>query len=483
MKFVFKYGLIGSIVLNTFLGMTQKQMSLDTLKRRLLNPYHDTIRIKILYTMALQLQFTDIDSAMNCVYRSILLSEKNEYNEGKSQAFNFIGTHKKKFGQFDSAIYYLNKSLMICEESNKKGDIAINLDGLGMVYYDKGNYSKALEFLFKALKINQEIGNKKGEAISLGNIGIVHQMNHEYALSLEYGNKAIAIDKELKNNESVSRHLMNIGNAYFRIGDILRNKGMKKEADESYNKALESIYVSNELIKKLNNKSALSKNTCVIGNIYYSRGDTVKALQYYLEALKLEEAERSLDGISRNLCNIGWVYYELKKYKLAEDFTKRAIVYADSISAKELLYNLYENLSLIYEDSGNYTLALYNYKEFIKRRDSIYNIDNSRRSTQAEMNFKFEQKEILVQQENARQKIIRNVFIGGFVLMFILAIVVLNGYRVKRRTNKYISIQKEMMDIKNKEITDSIQYAKRIQHSLLPTEKYIERNLNKLNKD
>ncbi len=42
-----------------------------------------------------------------------------------------------------------------------------------------------------------------------------------------------------------------------------------------------------------------------------------------------------------------------------------------------------------------------------------------------------------------------------------------------------IERKKELVEKKNKEILDSIQYAKRIQQALLPSEKYIERNLKK----
>lgn len=44
-----------------------------------------------------------------------------------------------------------------------------------------------------------------------------------------------------------------------------------------------------------------------------------------------------------------------------------------------------------------------------------------------------------------------------------------------------IERKKELVEKKNKEILDSIQYAKRIQQALLPSEKYIERNLRKGN--
>lgn len=45
-----------------------------------------------------------------------------------------------------------------------------------------------------------------------------------------------------------------------------------------------------------------------------------------------------------------------------------------------------------------------------------------------------------------------------------------------------IEIQHEALDEKQKEIISSIRYAKRIQNSLLPTEKYIEQTINRLKK-
>lgn len=46
---------------------------------------------------------------------------------------------------------------------------------------------------------------------------------------------------------------------------------------------------------------------------------------------------------------------------------------------------------------------------------------------------------------------------------------------------KKISAQKDLIEDKQKEIIDSIHYAKRIQDSLLPTERYISKELTRLN--
>lgn len=49
-----------------------------------------------------------------------------------------------------------------------------------------------------------------------------------------------------------------------------------------------------------------------------------------------------------------------------------------------------------------------------------------------------------------------------------------------REAKEKIMLQKQMIETKNKDITDSIVYAKRIQQSLLPTDIYIEKNIERL---
>jgi hypothetical protein len=64
---------------------------------------------------------------------------------------------------------------------------------------------------------------------------------------------------------------------------------------------------------------------------------------------------------------------------------------------------------------------------------------------------------------------------GGLFLLLIFGAIMYNRFRITQK-------QKEIIELKQKEVVDSITYAKRIQTSLLPTEKYIERNLKRLKK-
>ncbi len=74
-------------------------------------------------------------------------------------------------------------------------------------------------------------------------------------------------------------------------------------------------------------------------------------------------------------------------------------------------------------------------------------------------------------------------YIIGIVSTFVLTSIIIVQFKITNQ--KYESIieeQKLIVEIKNKDITDSIKYAKRIQTSLLPTEKYIERILSRKDK-
>ncbi len=77
----------------------------------------------------------------------------------------------------------------------------------------------------------------------------------------------------------------------------------------------------------------------------------------------------------------------------------------------------------------------------------------------------------------------------GPMLFLAVIPILLNAYlisefvKAKQKAEKQISEQKQVLEEKQKEILDSIRYAKRIQNALLPHEKYVERKLDELNKN
>jgi di/tricarboxylate transporter len=93
---------------------------------------------------------------------------------------------------------------------------------------------------------------------------------------------------------------------------------------------------------------------------------------------------------------------------------------------------------------------------------------------------KFE--EVKHQHEISKQKTFTYGGIIGFLVMIVVAGISYNAFRNKKKANLEIQHQKELVEEKQKEILDSITYARRIQRSLLTPEKYFERKLNELNR-
>jgi hypothetical protein len=72
-----------------------------------------------------------------------------------------------------------------------------------------------------------------------------------------------------------------------------------------------------------------------------------------------------------------------------------------------------------------------------------------------------------------------------FVLVpfFLCVYIIYEFVKTRAEAERDIQLQKQLLENKNKEITNSITYARRIQQSLLPTEKYIDKNLDRLQKN
>ena len=210
-------------------------------------------------------------------------------------------------------------------------------------------------------------------------------------------------------------------------------------------------------------------------------------------SLKIDEDLGKKSETAADLCNIGTFYITLKRYKEAEDYLMKAMKLAEDLGIVAYTKEIEEALSLLYSKTNRFDLALEHYKRSIIARDKITNEENIKKQTQTEMQFEFDKKEAItkaeqekknvVQQEEKRKQRIILFSVSVFLLLTVLfAWFIYKGYRQKKKANVEISLQKQIIEEKQKDILDSIHYARRIQRSLLPTESYINKNINRLNR-
>ncbi len=401
-------------------------------------------------------------------------------------------------GDFPAALEYYEKARKIDKELENKNGVARHLSNMGLVYKNQGDFPKALEYYFRALKIGEETGEKKSQGSALGSIGIVYAQQGEHKKAESYYLKALAIYKEIGSKPGMSTQLGHIGIVNMLEGDSALEKNNAEAAKKFYATALEYYAQAMAIDKELNNMYGYASNLGNVGMVYKQMGDFTNAAKNEEEALAIfvKMGVKESEAVSRG--NLGLLYTKMKKYPKAEKLIRESIVLATELGDKNQLKFGHQYLYELYKQTGRPVPALEHYQLFIAYRDSVFSEENTRASIQQEIKFGYEKKAAADSVRTAEEKKVINAQLkqeqtqryalyGGLSLVALFAAFMVNRFRITRKQKRIIEEQKreveeqkQVVEEKQKEILDSIHYAKRIQTALIPSEKYIERNLKEL---
>ncbi len=391
-------------------------------------------------------------------------------------------------GDYEKAISYASKGITLAQNLNFKKGLSMCYTEIGIIYESQSNYPKALECHTKALKINEELGNKKGISISFDNIGMIYHNQSNYPKALEYYTKSLKIDEEFGNKKGISKCYNNIGIIY--------------DEQKNYTKALEYYTKSLKIDKVLGEKYGMSKCYNNFGGIYYAQSNYSKALEYYTKALKIDEELGDKKGIAVVLLNLSQLNNELKKYSFAKKQTEQVISISKEIGEIENMRLAYEELAKAEEGLGNFKAAYLNHKKFKELTDSIFNKENSEQLSDIKTNYEVEKKEAQLKAKAESQELINNEqkkrqqFIIYAVAGILLVVIIFSALLYKRfrltnkqkqiielkeketqQQNEIIKVQKLLVEEKQKEIIESISYAKRLQEAILPPQDFVNAHL------
>jgi len=479
----------------------------------------DTNRLKAISNIASKgYLYSDPDSAFYFAQMAYDFAEARNNKKGMVKALHTQGVSLKIQGNYENALKYSLKSLAISKEIVDKEAMSASFINIGNILDNQGNYEKALEYFLKSLAINKELGDKKGMAASYNNIGNIYSNQGNYEQALEYNLKGLAIRKEIGDKKGK-------GNSYGNIGNIYHNQG-------NYEKALEYHSKSLAIDEELADKKGMGYSYNNIGNIYDNQGKKEKALEYYEKSLKIaEEIEIKVLAVA-SYSNLGLIYYEQGNDEVAIDYYKKGLKICEEIDIHQYASVLYENIGFIYKDQGNYEKALEyllksknikqeintikgldktskslsevykklgKYKQaiemhelYMETKDSIARMDAEEELYKFEVDKEYQLKkqadsilhadEIIIQQaENrAKEEQLKSEKQRRTGLLVIVGLVLVSlGFvfvqlRKTRAQKVVIEGQHERLNESHREITDSINYAKRIQDALMTSAVYIK---------
>jgi thiol:disulfide interchange protein len=220
--------------------------------------------------------------------------------------------------------------------------------------------------------------------------------------------------------------------------------------------------------------------------LYLDNKNYSQALILSKEALKTNQLSQLQMAECQNYGTISTIYTELKTFDSALVYAKKGFKMAAGFEKASIVRECAKNLSTIYENKKNADSALKYFKIYFNITDSLKTESQLRGIAQKEFIFEKQNQEqlrakeqLVAQTKLEKQKQINLIVIIASVLLSILLLISIINFYQKQKANALVLKQKKLLEEKNKEIIDSINYASRIQRSLMPTEKYITKHLNK----
>lgn len=427
-------------------------------------------------SLAVRLRGRDPEKALAYINKALELSDSKPYTKElahmlfvRAKCYRDMLAYKKALKDLDSLLVIYTK----LGDLTWKGTVYADF---GNLYYKKAEYDKALENYLKGLELAEKTGDKDLIYICLNNVGNILVINKNYDKAIEYYLKSYDITKEFDDPNQSASILDNIGLVYSTKGD--------------FDMALVYSTTAAKMVEKTNNKQLLGEIYMNLGGIYNSMKKFDAALEYFNKAYDLSVETHSEFYIGGSLINIGDVYCSQKKYPEAVAVLEKALTLARESDTKFNIQAAALNLSTVYEAMKQHDKALEYYKLYSETKDSILTQESNSQINELSSKYESERKEQEIElltkdkdlgEAKLKQKTTLNLFLFiGIGLIIVLLLLVFYRYQEKRKANSQleekntaIHEQKELVLEKNKEITDSINYAKRIQDAMLPSRKIL----------
>ncbi len=399
------------------------------------------------------------------IYHRKALSIRNNIKDslGIADSYNNLGTANISLGYYDSAIYYLLSAKERYIQLNHTQRLGMVYNNIGYTYHLQGNYAAALPPLYKALEVREKIGDNNGIGDVYNNIGKVHSEERTYDEAIDSYKKALEYYQ-------INDYQAGIANVYTNIGNVYFQNSEQKEALTYFNKSL----IINKRLRRLP-YTAMCKNN--IGLIYYNQNNFQQALEHHLSALVIRKQIADQAGIAQSYTNLGHTAIALRRYNEANEYLQEALNISKEINSKKNIQYSYLFLSQLESAQQNYKAAYDAHIQYTNYKDTLLNEENIQKATQAKMNYEFDKQKALMMVERAKRETIyqSKVRRRQIIIYFSIGILILSIAFLIWTYKQFIEKKKinNQLDLKNREITDSINYTLRIQRALMKKQEEI----------
>ena len=376
---------------------------------------------------------------------------------GFSQNTSRNRAQKEILTLLDSANFYSwsspDYSLKFSNEAEKKSKqinfiygIVSSLKNQASAYYIKGYTDKALKKGIEAIKICEQNNYYEGIPKIANMLGLIYTDLKKYKKAIGYFDLAIKYGKKFK--LSIDIPINNKANAFYFL----------KEYDKSLKLHKEALKIR----EKNNDLSGIADCKNDIGVVYKELKQYDKAYNYIYDCFKIKTSIRDTEGIAFSSLDLADLLVLSHKPKQALKYIDIGYKMAKEMNSpryKEMCFELYARaFSLLkdFEKAYKYQVLLSNIRDSLKNEESIKKLAEMQAKYETEKKeqaLKLKTAQLEKEKIEARKRTIQRNFISiALILVIILVIIIFRNYRQKKKANYLLNEQKKQILEKNEEL-------------------------------
>lgn len=410
------------------------------------------------------------DSASALIRENLNKALKARYSYGYSRLNYQLARYYMLKGLNDSALLYSPIAIKHARVS-KNNDLIVACFLLhARILSTVANYNEALKYCLQAQRFSENTSSVKIKTKVWHDLGLIYSNIGSHEKSLYYFSKGRQLAFESKDtfnyanitarmggeynylNKGDSSLLFNLeGLRYFKllkhkrgIGATLTNLSATYTALHQYQKAIETSKEALKIREELGDTYAIAILKSNLAQTFLNLGNYQEALKYALAAQEIIDHQEDSNMEISNLSVLKTIYARLNAFDKAYQYSERYLL------AKEKHFTN-TNLTALNELQTRYEI------DKQEREIALLQMNNKRAKEKGEA-------------ENHRRNIILGAVIIGLLIISIFAFLLYKRVQQSQLQKGIIEKQKMLVDEKQKEIIDSINYAQTIQNAIMPQE-------------
>jgi competence protein ComGC len=387
--------------------------------------------------LALFISLASVSALAQQDYVDSLHQEINNSKEDTTKvlALNLLASYYG-FNQFDSSIIYARQTIELSEKLNYDYGRSLGFRSLFLAFNCQGNYPKALEATLQNYKIAEKIRTERPANFALVtyHLGLLNREIGNLSTAIYHFHRAITIIKAAKLPET------NIFFVYTQLALVYQKQG---RPDSALSFAQKGFDLS--LPSEFNRYATLA--SAVLGEIHNETGQHELAKKYYSLSVQQSKMVNNTYFLTRNYNNLADLFNRTGHPDSSIYYARLSLQLCQKHQFSEYALNASSILTKVFESQKRPDSTIKYMKIMLTAKDSVLGQSKVKEFQKAVFEDEQRRQQIIKEQEQYKNRIKTFALISGMMVLLLIAFILWRNVTQKQKAKT--KIEKAYTELKN----------------------------------